>query len=146
LRFFKLARYSPGIRSLVSVLEAERKALAASAIILCGAVLFAAAGMHLAEHEAQPDKFGSIPLAIWWAVETVTTVGYGDAVPVTLAGRIIAFREANGPFEKVDELAAVQGIGDKSLAKLRPYVATSGATSLSEKVRTPRPKKAATDE
>jgi competence protein ComEA len=63
-----------------------------------------------------------------------------------LAGRIIAFREANGPFEKVDELAAVQGIGDKSLAKLRPYVATSGATSLSEKVRTPRPKKAATDE
>ncbi len=63
-----------------------------------------------------------------------------------LAGRIIAFREANGSFEKVDELAAVQGIGDKSLAKLRPYVATSGATSLSEKVRTPRPKKAATDE
>jgi hypothetical protein len=46
----------------------------------------------------------------------------------------------------VDELAAVQGIGDKSLAKLRPYVATSGATSLSEKVRTPRPKKAAADE
>lgn len=63
-----------------------------------------------------------------------------------LAGRIIAFREANGPFEKVDELAVVQGIGDKSLAKLRPYVATSGATSLSEKVRTPRQKKAATDE
>jgi competence protein ComEA len=63
-----------------------------------------------------------------------------------LAGRIIAFREANGPFEKVDELEAVQGIGDKSLAKLRPYVATSGATSLSEKVRTPRPKKAAAEE
>lgn len=63
-----------------------------------------------------------------------------------LAGRIVAFREANGPFEKVDELAAVQGIGDKSLAKLRPYVATSGNTSLSEKVRQPRPKKAAADE
>jgi len=63
-----------------------------------------------------------------------------------LAGRIIAFREANGPFEKVDELAAVQGIGDKSLAKLRPYVATSGATSLSEKVRLPRPKKAAAED
>jgi competence protein ComEA len=59
-----------------------------------------------------------------------------------LAGRIIAFREANGPFEKVDELAAVQGIGDTSLAKLRPYVATSGETSLREKVRLPRPKKA----
>lgn len=63
-----------------------------------------------------------------------------------LAGRIIAFREANGPFENVDELTAVQGIGDKSLEKLRPYVATSGATNLAEKVRVPRPKKAAADE
>ena len=63
-----------------------------------------------------------------------------------LAGRIIAFREANGPFEKVDELAAVQGIGDKSLEKLRPYAVTNGATNLTEKVRLPRPKKAAADE
>ena len=90
LRFFKLARYSPGIRSLIAVLEAERKALAASAIILFGVVIFTAAAMHVAEHEAQPDKFGSIPLAMWWAVETVTTVGYGDAIPVTLVGRVIA--------------------------------------------------------
>lgn len=90
LRFFKLARYSPGMRSLISVLQAERKALGASAIILLGAVLFAAAAMHIAEHEAQPDKFGSIPLAMWWAMETVTTVGYGEAVPVTLAGRVVA--------------------------------------------------------
>jgi voltage-gated potassium channel len=58
LRFFKLARYSPGIRSLISVLQAERKALGASAIILLGAVLFFAAAIHVAEHEAQPDKFG----------------------------------------------------------------------------------------
>ena len=71
-------------------MEAERKALAASAIILFGVVIFTAAAMHVAEHEAQPDKFGSIPLAMWWAVETVTTVGYGDAIPVTLVGRVIA--------------------------------------------------------
>ena len=90
LRFFKLARYSPGMRSLVNVLEAERKALAASAVILLGLVLIAASAMHLVEHSAQPDKFGSIPDAMWWAVVTLTTVGYGDVVPITLAGRIVA--------------------------------------------------------
>jgi comEA protein len=55
-----------------------------------------------------------------------------------LAKRIIEFREANGPFEKVDELVAVRGIGEKSLAKLRPYVVTSGATDLTEKVASRR--------
>jgi voltage-gated potassium channel len=90
LRFFKLARYSPGMRSLVAVLEAERKALFASAVVLFGLVLVAAAAMHLVEHDAQPDKFGTIPDAMWWAVVTLTTVGYGDATPITLAGRLVA--------------------------------------------------------
>ena len=90
LRFFKLARYSPGMGSLFKALQSERKALASSAIILMGLVLVAAAAMHVAEREIQPDKFGSIPEAMWWAIVTLTTVGYGDAVPVTLAGRMIA--------------------------------------------------------
>ena len=89
-RFFKLARYSPGMRSLMAALEAERKALMASAIILLGLVLITASAMHLVEHDAQPDKFGSIPSSMWWAVVTLTTVGYGDVVPITLAGRIVA--------------------------------------------------------
>lgn len=89
-RFFKLARYSPGMRSLAAALQAERKALGATAVIIFGVVLVMASAMHIAEHRAQPDKFGSIPDAMWWAVITVTTVGYGDVVPVTLAGRIIA--------------------------------------------------------
>jgi len=90
VRFFKLARYSPGMRSLVTALQAERKALLASAVILFGLVLVTASAMHLAEHAAQPDKFGSIPDAMWWAIVTLTTVGYGDVVPVTLPGRLIA--------------------------------------------------------
>jgi competence protein ComEA len=56
-----------------------------------------------------------------------------------LAERIIAFRETNGPFKKVDELVAVRGIGEKSLAVLRPYVVTDGRTTLTQKIRLPKP-------
>jgi len=90
VRFFKLARYSSGMRTIIAVLEAEKRALLASGLILFGVVLFAAAAMHLAEHEAQPDKFDSIPAAMWWAIVTITTLGYGDVTPITLAGRLIA--------------------------------------------------------
>ena len=55
-----------------------------------------------------------------------------------LAGRIITFREANGPFRSVDEIIAVKGIGEKSFEKLQPYIVTSGATTLTTKVRLAR--------
>src|SRR3569832_90237 len=90
IRFFKLTRYSPAMRSLLDALYSERRALIGCFVILCGATLMAAALMHLAEGAAQPDKFGTIPDAMWWAVVTLGTVGYGDAVPITLAGRLIA--------------------------------------------------------
>jgi voltage-gated potassium channel len=90
IRFFKLTRYSPAMRSLLEALYAERRALLGCFVILCGATLIAAALMHLAEGAAQPDKFGTIPDAMWWAIVTLGTVGYGDAVPVTAAGRIVA--------------------------------------------------------
>jgi len=55
-----------------------------------------------------------------------------------LAGRIIDFREANGSYRTVDEIVAVKGIGEKSFEKLEPYIVTSGATTLTEKVSLPR--------
>ena len=55
-----------------------------------------------------------------------------------LATRIIEFRETSGPFRSVDEIIAVKGIGDSSFKKLEPYIVTSGATTLSEKVESPR--------
>ncbi len=72
------------------MLEAERRALFACAVVLFGLVLVTATAMHFFEHDAHPDKFGTIPDAIWWAIVTLTTVGYGDIVPITLAGRIVA--------------------------------------------------------
>jgi voltage-gated potassium channel len=90
VRFFKLTRYSPAMRSLLEALNAERRALFGCLVILFGATLMAAALMHLVEGEVQPEKFGTIPDAMWWAIVTLGTIGYGDAVPVTLAGRLVA--------------------------------------------------------
>jgi len=90
VRFFKLTRYSPAMRSLLEALYVERRALLGCFVILCGATLVAAALMHLAEGAAQPEKFGTIPDAMWWAIVTLGTVGYGDVVPVTAIGRLIA--------------------------------------------------------
>ena len=89
-RFFKLARYSPGLRSLIEAVEAERRALLACLVILGGVMIVAATAMHLAEQGAQPDKFGSIPESMYWAIITLTTVGYGDIHPITPAGRMVA--------------------------------------------------------
>jgi len=90
VRFLKLARYSPGVRSLLDALYAERRALAGCFLILIGATLISATAMHLVERHAQPDKFGTIPDAMWWSLVTLATIGYGDVVPITVAGRLIA--------------------------------------------------------
>jgi voltage-gated potassium channel len=45
--------------------------------------------MFYAEHDAQPDKFSSIPSAMWWGIATLTTVGYGDIVPITALGKFL---------------------------------------------------------
>ena len=54
-------------------------------------IYFAAVGAYFFEHEAQPEAFASVFHSLWWAVVTLTTVGYGDVYPVTLGGRIFTF-------------------------------------------------------
>jgi len=88
LRIFKLTRYSPALASLGSVIYQERRALIATVIIMVGLALFASTAIYHMEHELQPDKFSSIPASMWWALATLTTVGYGDMVPLTTAGRV----------------------------------------------------------
>ena len=90
VRFLKLARYSPALRSLLEALYSERRALFGCVVILTGATLISAAFIHLAEREVQPEKFGTIPDAMWWSIVTLGTIGYGDVVPVTPLGKIIA--------------------------------------------------------
>ena len=90
LRFVKLARYSPGMQSLFEVLRSERQSLMACFWLLIAAVLISASAMYVAEGSVQPDHMGSIPAAMWWAIATITTVGYGDVYPLTVPGRMIA--------------------------------------------------------
>ncbi len=88
MRFLKLSRYSPAMHTLIRVISNERRALTGAGLLLVMAVLFASTGIWYLEHEAQPEKFGSVPLSAWWAVSTLTTVGYGDVTPITTFGRV----------------------------------------------------------
>lgn len=88
-RVFKISPYFQSLRLLGSVIRQEfRPMLSAFAVILI-LMLFAAAGIYLLESEGQPDTFGDLPSALWWVVVTLSTVGYGDAVPMTVLGRIL---------------------------------------------------------
>lgn len=88
IRFLKLTHYFSGLEVLLDALRAERPALEAAFFLLMIAVLLASSGIYLFEHEAQPEDFASIPAAMWWALVTLTTVGYGDVTPVTVGGKI----------------------------------------------------------
>lgn len=87
LRIFKLGRYSRAMQMLLQAFRQEYKVLLASFSILLIMMVLAASGIYLIEHEIQPEKFGSIPAAMWWATTTLTTVGYGDVTPVTPLGK-----------------------------------------------------------
>jgi voltage-gated potassium channel Kch len=87
LRLLKLTRYTGATTSLSKVIVREWPVMAASAFIMILLVIMTASLGYLFEHEAQPDKFENIPQAIYWAVVTLASVGYGDISPVTPAGR-----------------------------------------------------------
>lgn len=88
LRFLKLVRFSPAMTTLSRALYEERRALTGALILMLGTAVFAGAVMYMLEAQAQPDKFGTIPDAMWWAIATLTTIGYGDVVPVTPLGKL----------------------------------------------------------
>ena len=88
-RVARLTRYSTGIRSLAAAVGGRSQELLTTVGLMLVLLLLASSLMYFAENDAQPDKFSSIPDAMWWSIITLTTVGYGDVVPVTNIGRVI---------------------------------------------------------
>ena len=88
-RMFKIARYLHALNVFKKVLHERREQLVLSVIFLLFVLIIISFFMYYAEHDAQPKKFSSIPATMWWGIETLTTVGYGDMVPITPLGKIL---------------------------------------------------------
>ena len=90
LRIIKLTRYSTALSRMTEVYKLQRSALMAAFFLLSIAVVLSASALYVAESQAQPEHFGSIPDSMWWAIITLTTVGYGDVTPITPLGKALA--------------------------------------------------------
>lgn len=99
LRLLKLARYSKALQALAVVLHKKKPDIMVALYVDTILLVVASSCMYYVESQAQPDVFTSIPQTLWWGVVTLTTVGYGDVVPVTLLGQLFG------------ALTAVLGIG-----------------------------------
>lgn len=86
---FKLTRYHASMGLLARVVRHEAGPIGAALFVLATLLTVAASFAYIVEHEAQPSVFASIPDAMWWAIVTMTTVGYGDMVPVTPIGKLL---------------------------------------------------------
>jgi len=88
-RVFKFGRYSEAFRTFANVLNSKKEELFTTMFITVIMLIVSSSLMYFVEHEAQPDKFSSIPAAMWWGVSALTTVGYGDVYPITPLGRFL---------------------------------------------------------
>jgi voltage-gated potassium channel len=88
-RLLMLVRYSPALQTLGRVLADEYRALLGALLVMLVLLLFSSTAVYFLERDGQPDVFGSIPASAWWAISTLTTVGYGDALPATPWGRVL---------------------------------------------------------
>ena len=96
-RVAKLGRYSTSWKMIARVLRKQREELILCILVMMLLIVLSASVMYFVENDAQPQKFSDIPSAMWWAVATLTTVGYGDIYPITPTGKLIAsFIEISG--------------------------------------------------
>jgi voltage-gated potassium channel len=99
IRLAKASRYYSSLSLIRDTVKARKEELVLTFVVLALLLIVAASGIYYCENDAQPEQFPSIPGAFWWAVVTLTTVGYGDAYPITVAGKFFA------------SLVAILGIG-----------------------------------
>lgn len=99
VRLAKLGHLSRSVRNLAAAVFERRHELVLTVVLALALMVVGATAMWVVEGPVQPDKFGSIPRAMWWAAVTLLTIGYGDVYPVTVAGRILAV------------LVAIAGVG-----------------------------------
>ncbi|UFW46851.1 MULTISPECIES: cyclic nucleotide-gated ion channel [Bradyrhizobium] len=126
LPFFKLIRYSPAMRSLLAAVHAERRALIGCVVILFGVVLTFASLLYAVERDVQPGKLGTIPDAMWWAIVTLGTVGYGDVVPVTPLGKFISVFAIISGFAMIALPVAIISSAFAEEVRRRDFVVTWG--------------------
>lgn len=107
LRTFKLSHFNSAIEDLFSALYHSRASVYSTIYLFLIALLLTSTAMYHAEHELQPDKFGSIPAAMYWSVISLTTVGYGDVTPVSSLGKFISAITA---FLGVSSVAMLTGV------------------------------------
>ncbi len=112
----KVTRYAPALQLFIAVIRSESRVLL-SALLAMTVIWVLVSGIIFAlEHDAQPEAFSSVPQAMWWAIVTMATIGYGDIVPVSAAGRIFG--------------GIVMVLGIASVAAPAGILATGFATEL----------------
>jgi voltage-gated potassium channel len=98
-RLLKLGRYVKSLRTIKNVFVRKKEELLITTFSVLILLIFASSLMYFVEREAQPNKFTSIPAAMWWGISTLTTIGYGDIFPITVLGKLLG------------SLIAILGIG-----------------------------------
>ncbi|MCX7929464.1 MAG: ion transporter [Chlorobi bacterium] len=88
-RLLRFVRYSHSLSILVAVAKSERREIGMSLVVHGIVVVFASTAMYYIEHPYQPENFADVPSAMWWAIITLTTVGYGDIYPITPLGKVV---------------------------------------------------------
>lgn len=89
MRVLKLTRHSKSLTLIIEVLERNRDELVSTVFISALLLVMSSGLIYYAENPSQPEVFSSIPESMWWAVMTMTTLGYGDVAPVTQIGKLI---------------------------------------------------------